>query len=104
MIVKNLDQDLEDFLTSLDRNTYAKVLRHIDLLSVFGSKLRMPYSKPMDNGLFELRTRGRREVRIFYVFYHNEVILLHGFIKKTQKTPVKELKTALGKLGMLTII
>lgn len=69
MIVRNLDSEIEDFINSLDPITYPKTLRHIDLLATFGNKLRMPYSKALDNGLFELRIRGKQEVRIFYTFY-----------------------------------
>ena len=104
MIVKIFDQNLEDFINSLERNTYSKTLRTIDLLGKFEHQLRMPYSKTLGNNLFELRIRGRQEVRIFYTFYNKEAILLHGFIKKAQKTPKREIETALSKLNALTRI
>lgn len=102
MIVKMLDQDLRDFIDSLERNAYSKTLRTIDLLRKFEHHLRMPYSKSLGSSLFELRVKGQQEVRIFYTFHENQAVLLHGFIKKTQKTPSREFKTALDKLKALT--
>lgn len=102
MIVKTFDEKIEDFISSLDRDTYSKVLKTSDLLKIFGNQLRMPYSKSLGNRLFELRIKGQQEVRIFYTFYQGEAILLHGFSKKTQKTPLKELETAMSKLKILT--
>jgi phage-related protein len=49
----------------------------------------------MGGGLIELRVRGRQEVRVLYVFAMGErIYLLHGFVKKTQTTPKKELDIA----------
>lgn len=101
MNVINFDQDLEDFIDSLDRDTYSRVLKTTDLLRTFGQMLRMPYSKALGSGLFELRIRGQREIRIFYAFYNQEAVLLHGFSKKTQKTPNKEIALAQDKLKEL---
>jgi len=62
----------------------------------------MPYSKKLSSQLFELRIRGSQEVRIFYTFHQDQAILFHCFIKKTQKTPKRELETTLVKLNNLT--
>src|SRR3989344_1657229 len=97
MIVKTLDQDLEDFFSQLERPAHSRVMRMIDLLRTFGSNLRMPYSKSLGNSLFELRTRGQQEIRVFYTFFENQAILLHGFIKKTKQTPAREIQTAESK-------
>lgn len=56
------------------------------------------------NNLFELRVRGQQEIRIFYTFYDDKAILLHVFIKKTQKTPAREIEIAINKFKQLTII
>ncbi|PIZ93073.1 MAG: type II toxin-antitoxin system RelE/ParE family toxin [Candidatus Magasanikbacteria bacterium CG_4_10_14_0_2_um_filter_41_31] len=87
-------EDLEKFIFGLKKETIAKILRTIDLLENFGNKLSMPHSKKVIGNLFELRVRGQIEVRIFYVFYKETIVLLHGFVKKTQKIPVKELSIA----------
>lgn len=104
MIVKTFDDILDDFITQLEKPIGTKVARHINLLEQFGSELRMPYSKSLGNHLFELRIRGQQEVRIFYTFHEDKAVLLHGFIKKTQKTPAREIETAMSKAKVLTSI
>ena len=97
-----IDNKVEKFIKSLEKPIMAKVLRTIDLLDMFGHQLRLPHSKSMGNKIFELRIRGQQEVRIFYVFHKMTAVLLHGYIKKTQQTPKKELKYALRKINDLT--
>ena len=62
----------------------------------FGSNLGMPHSRAMSDGLFELRVKGQEGIaRVFYCTLINKrIVMLHGFIKKSQKTPAKELKIA----------
>ena len=54
------------------------------------------YSKYLEDGIFELRGKvGNNISRVMYFFYvGNRIILTNGFIKKTQKTPRKELELA----------
>lgn len=89
-----IQESVEGFISSLKKETIAKMLRTIDLLEEFGPRLGMPHSKSMGKGLFELRVRGKSDVRIFYCFHKNTAVLLHGFIKKSQQTPRKELRVA----------
>ena len=98
MEIRIFDTSFKKLIKSLQKPTIAKVLRTIDLLEQFGNKLGLPHSKKVRTSLFELRIRGQQEVRIFYIFKKGEIILLHGFIKKSQKTPSKELKQALKKM------
>ena len=74
----------------------ADYARIIELLMEFGANLRMPHSRALGGGLFELRPRGREGVgRVFYCFVVGQrVVILHAFVKKTQKTPEQELKIA----------
>lgn len=83
---------VDDFIQSLEESTISKVLHFIRLLEQFGSLLRMPYAKKIDNNIFELRIHGKQEVRIFYMFRLGEAILFYGMRKKTQKLLKKELK------------
>jgi phage-related protein len=86
---------MSDFVLSLDAITKAKTQRQIDLLKEYGTDLGMPHAKSLGGGLVELRVRGKREVRIFYVYAKGkQIYLLHGFIKKTQQTPKRELDIA----------
>ena len=74
----------------------AKVLRTIDLLEEHGNDLRVPYSKAISNGIFELRTKQGSDItRVFYFFFAgNKAIITNGFVKKTQKTPQSEIAIA----------
>lgn len=86
----------EEFLLSLDIKMRAKLAKEIALLQDVGNELREPYSKHLDDGIFELRAQqGSNISRVLYFFVINEkIILTNGFIKKTQKTPDKEIRLA----------
>ena len=87
---------VQKFIDSLPTIPHAKLLRQIDLLETYGSELGMPHAKAMGGGLLELRVRGQTDVRAFYVFVSgHRIYLLHGFVKKSQATPKKELELAL---------
>lgn len=83
------------FMANEDKQTVTKIIRHIDALEKLGPFLRMPYTKKLESNLFELRILGKNNIRIFYCMHLGDFYLLHAFKKKTQKTPQKELKTAL---------
>lgn len=88
---------ISSFLEELSEKNRARVFREIDLLENNGPALKEPHTKYLKNGIFELRISIKESyVRIFY-FYDKEkiIILTHGFMKKTKKTPVKEIKRAL---------
>jgi len=92
---------IERFLESLSENHRAKAIWELDLLKQYGLSLKMPYVRNIGGdrykGLMELRIQqGNNISRIFYFcFVKDTLVLLHGFIKKGQKTPAKELETAL---------
>jgi phage-related protein len=101
MEIKFFDQSIEDLIGSLERITHAKTLRILDLLEKYGSKLSLPYSKKIGRRLFELRIRGKNEVRIIYTFYKNQVVLLHAFIKKSRRITKRDLDSGNKKLFFL---
>lgn len=86
----------KDFILSLDKKMRAKMLRTISLLADNGPDLREPCSKPLSEGIFELRAKVGSDIsRVLYFFIvGRRVILTNGFIKKTQKTPPAELERA----------
>lgn len=92
------DKSVECFILSLEDSASAKVLRTIDLLERFGHRLGMPHSKKIAPALFELRVTGKQEVRLLYTFWYSYAVIVHGFIKKTQKTPRKEIEAAIQKI------
>ena len=81
---------------ALPADIRASYSRLTELLEQFGLDLRMPHSRAMGGGLFELRPRGREGIaRIFYCMkVGKRIIILHSFIKKTQETPKRELDIA----------
>lgn len=101
MNVRIFDTALEKFIASLPAPTLAKTLRTIDLLKEFGSHLGLPHSRKVAPHIFELRVRGIHEVRIFFAFHSGESVLLHGYLKKSQKLPKRELETAVHKYKQL---
>ena len=74
----------------------ADYARLVELLMEFGPNLRMPHSRAMGDGLFELRPRGREGIgRALYCFVVGQrIAILHAFVKKTPETPEKELRLA----------
>ena len=73
---------------------YADFLRLATLMEVHGADLRMPHSRALGDGLFELRCKGAEGIgRAFYCTVSGrQIVILHGFIKKTQETPSDELR------------
>lgn len=68
----------------------------LKVLQEQGNRLREPYSKHLEDGIFEVRGKVGSDIsRVLYFFYYGgRIILTNGFIKKTQKTPRNELEKA----------
>ena len=84
------------FVLGLEPKMKVKMFRTIDMLEKNGIELREPYSKHLEDGIFELRAQVGSDIsRVLYFFIvGRKVILTNGFIKKTQKTPPDEIKRA----------
>lgn len=65
-----------------------------------GPNLGLPYTRPFGDGLFEIRAKGEEGIgrAFFCTLIGRRIVILHGFIKKTQQTPPKELKMARKRL------
>lgn len=97
--------EIVDFLDSLqnksknsktDRINREKILAYIGALQKYGTRIGKPYIKHIEGELWELRPLGNR---IFFFYWKdNKFVLLHYFIKKTQKTPSKEISKAKSNL------
>lgn len=74
----------------------ANFLHIAEMIEEFGPALGKPYTASMGGGLFEIRSKGKEGIgRSFYCMVKGkEIIILHSFIKKSQKTPKKELDLA----------
>lgn len=86
------------FVPTLQKPTQAKILRQLDLLEQYGHHLGPPHVKQLRKDLYELRVRGKQEVRLLFTFRESICYVLHAFVKKTQRTPVREISTALGRM------
>ena len=85
-----------EFLESLDIKAQAKIDRNIQLLKARGPQLGMPFTRHLQDGIFELRTQSGNDIfRILFYFRKTKMILLtNGFTKYTQKTPRNEIEKA----------
>jgi phage-related protein len=74
----------------------ARFIRYAERMEIYGPDLGMPHIKAMGDGLFELRLKsGEGIARVFYCTrIGRRIVMLHHFIKKTEKTPAKELLIA----------
>ncbi len=92
-----------EFMYSLAKNQRTKVDKIIDLVKKYGLPAIYPYVKKLSGTpLWEIRIVGKDNIRFFYIGRKEEkIILLHAFIKKTQKTPTKEIMVALQRLKKL---
>ena len=88
--------DVEEFILELPPKLAAKYLWITDFMLEFGANLGMPHTRAMSSGLFELRIKGQEGIgRVFYcTLVGQRIAMLHGYIKKSQKTPSKELRIA----------
>lgn len=93
---ENGEKPVEEFLLSLDKKMRAKILGILGILEEKGNTLREPYSKPLGDGIFEVRCKiGTDLTRVLYFFYYeSHIILTNGFVKKTQKTPKQVIQLA----------
>lgn len=82
-----------------------KIQVHIDeliiLLQDYGQELRMPYSKPLGRGIFELRVIGITHIRLLYCFYKNKAVILNIIVKKQNKLSGKDLLLAIKRKELL---
>lgn len=98
---KRGEKPVEEFIKSCQPATIAKISHATDLLEKHGSLLSWPHSKKLTSEIYELRIRGREEVRITYAFKDRIICLLHAFKKKTQRTPRKEIEVSQKRLDIL---
>jgi phage-related protein len=92
------NEPVRDWLKSLDKAD--RVLVGTDIRKVeYGWPIGMPVCRPMGRGLCEVRTNlgGNRIARVLFYVARDEMFLLHGFMKKSQKTPKADLALAIDR-------
>lgn len=102
---KNGKSEIVDFIRELhdradtskeSRMNFNKIVAYLDILEEFGTRVGEPVTKHLDGEIWELRPLHNR---LLYAYYRdNKFVILHHFVKKTQKTPKREIEQAKRKL------
>ena len=97
------DRRVETALADLQPSFVARFIRYAERMEIFGPDLGMPHTRAMGDGLYELRLKGPEGLaRLFYcAIGGRRIVMLHVFVKKTAKTPLKEWATARERLRKL---
>ncbi len=84
---------LAKYLDSLDVKSRAKVLRAITIVEDFGAQSPPGYIDHLGDGIYELRVKFSSNIfrGLYFHFHKSKYIITHGFTKKTQKTPSREI-------------
>jgi phage-related protein len=87
---------VENEILALPAGMVARFVRYAERMEVFGPDLGMPHTRAMKDGLFELRLKAGEGIgRVFYcTLRERRIMMLHQFVKKSQKTPRTELEIA----------
>ena len=92
---------VEEFIDSLSESSCRQYFSKVDLLETFGQKLPRPHAKKVEKKekVYELRFSDRGgAIRVLYFFFEgNSAVFTNAFNKKTQKTPKKEIETAINR-------
>ena len=90
---------IDDFLDGLSENQQSKLIRIFHYIKEYGLQSVIPHIKKLSGTpLWEIRILGQNNIRTIYVVpKEQQVLILHGFIKKNQKTPTKEIEIALNR-------
>ena len=87
---------VEKEMADLAPGFLARFIRYAERMEVFGPDLGMPHTRAMGGGLFELRIKAAEGIaRVFYcTVVDRRIVFLHQFVKKSERTPPKELEIA----------
>lgn len=91
---------VEAEILALPAGFVARFVRYAERMEVYGPGLGMPHTRAMGDGLFELRLKAAEGIaRVFYcTLVARRIVILHQFVKKTEKTPPRELEVARRRL------
>lgn len=87
---------VRDFILSLPEKVGRKVAEHIKYLSLTGPLAKPQYVSSLGDKIYELRvTFAHYEPRVLYFFNNRDIVLTHGFLKKTRTVPREEIERAI---------
>lgn len=94
------NENLEQEILNLPDGLLARYFHLTGLMIEFGSNLGLPHTKAIDKGLFELRVKSKEGIaRVFFCTkIGKKIMMLHSYIKKSQKIPKRELKIAISRM------
>jgi phage-related protein len=94
--IRYYSREVQEEIMNLPVTLQARYIGLTQRMLEYGPNLGLPHTDAFGGGLFELRLKGVEGIaRVFFcTMVEEEIIMLHSFIKKSQKTPVKELKLA----------
>ncbi len=98
--IQYFDESVQEEILALPDTLAARYVVLSRRMVAIGPNLGEPQTKAFGDGLFELRLKGAEGIaRVFYcALIGKRIVMLHSFVKKTQKTPPKELKLALSRM------
>ena len=90
------------FIDSLDSISAGDTLEMISVLAREGHRLSMPYAKPVGKGIFELRIKTLKTIRILYGFRDGEAVLVVGIRKQRSRLDQRDLHLATLRLALFS--
>lgn len=90
------DIKVKEETLNFSKGILSNFLHITEIIEEFGPTVGKPYTAPMGKGLFEIRAKGKEGIgrSLFCTVKGKEIVILNSFIKKTQKTPKKEIDKA----------
>lgn len=97
------DRKVEEETLGFPAGILANLLHILEMIEEFGPAIGKPHTAPMGEGLYEIRAKGKEGIgrSLFCTVKGKEITILNSFIKKTQKTPRREIITARNRMREL---
>ena len=91
---------VETEIHALPGGFVARFVRYAERMEIYGPDNGVPYTRPMGDGLFKLRLKAAEGIaRVFFcTVVARKIVVLHQFVKKSEKTPNRELKIARNRM------
>ncbi len=101
--VEFVNENARQELLSLPKKIRAKAFALLDKMREVGPNLGMPFTRALEKGIFEVRAKGEEGIGrvLFCARIGKRIIVLRCFVKRTQKTPRKEIDIAIARLKEL---
>jgi len=90
------NKKVESQALAFPKGILASFIRLLDLLKVFGPHIGMPHVRPVSSRLYEIRAQGKEGIgrALYCTVPGRELVILQVFVKKSRKTPIKEIRLA----------